>query len=173
MTLESPLLPWAERPWAKMLVSSTCTVCALCKILACPCSTPAHFDKLFCNPLKSFWILFPALIMAPNQVPLTKINGYILSSITQLIKHLHNICIGLNQYGKTKYRIKSYHENRLYLQKDDTDYHLFELPTHGFISSHQIINSMRTETTLDICIILVLKTKQSIDTYYMLNKYVT
>lgn len=35
--------------------------------------------------------------MAPNQVPLTKkIDDYILSSITQLIKNLHGICVGVH-----------------------------------------------------------------------------
>lgn len=38
--------------------------------------------------------------MAPNQVPLTKISDYVLSLITQLIKHLHGIYLELNYMGR-------------------------------------------------------------------------
>lgn len=40
------------------------------------------FGKHLLNTLKFFWIVFPAFIMLPNQARLTRINDYVLSSVT-------------------------------------------------------------------------------------------
>lgn len=48
----------------------------------------------------SFLDYISRILMAPNQVPLTKISDYVLSLITQLIKHLHGIYLELNYMGR-------------------------------------------------------------------------